>query len=188
MEINDLWAKAQQGDERSFRILCDHFFTSLCKYADSFLNDEQLAEETVNDVFFDIWRKRQTIHIFSEADALKKYLRRATRNHCLNALKKKQTQEVRMFVVMPTEETMGLFENYGDDDSFVEKIEMNEIEEEIDKFVEKMPEQRREIFKMWKNEGMTTQEIGERTCLTVSAIRTQLQLTRKKNEKYFEFH
>jgi len=182
MDIDALWKKIQHGDEASLSKLYDMFNTELNRYAMKILKDHFLTQETVHDVFLKIWQNRQSI--FSEGDSLKNYLYRTTHNFCIDALKKNKTKKAGMFIVISSEESMSVFENHKDEDYFDEKIENDEIAEAIDSFVEKIPTQRREIFRQSSGEGMTNKEIAEQMRLSESTVRTHLQFARKEIEKF----
>ena len=185
MDIDALWKKIQHGDEASFKKLYYEFNPRLYQYAFKMLKDHFLAQETVHDVFLKIWQNRQSI--FSEGDSLKNYLYRTTHNLCLDTLKKSKTQKAVIFIVISSEEWMSLFEKHYDDDCFAEKIEMDEIGTAIDLMIEKMPKQRREIFKLCKDKGMSNKEIAEKIGLSESSVRTHLQLARKEID-FFKFY
>jgi len=178
MNIDILWAKIQQGDEASFKILYRMFQPVLNRYAFHLLKDHFLAEETVNDVFIKIWQNRQSL--FSEGDSIKNYLYRVTHNLCLDTLKKTKTTKAEMFIVISSKEWMDLFEKHGNYNCFTEKIEMDEILAIINKIVERMSEQRREVFKLKIDEEMSTKEIADQMDLTESTVRSHLQFARKE--------
>ena len=180
MDTDALWIKIQHDDELSFSNLYDRFKPRLCWYAVTFLKDTFLAEETVHDVFIKIWQSRQSI--FSKNNSLINYLLRMTRNLCLDILKKNKTQKAEAIILISSDEWMKLFEKHGKDDWFAEKIEMDETFAAIDLRVEKMPEHRREIFRLSSDEGMNNKEIAEKMRLSDSSVRTHLQLARKEIE------
>ncbi|MDR1331956.1 MAG: RNA polymerase sigma-70 factor, partial [Tannerella sp.] len=73
------------GDDRkAFRYLFDCFFTPLCRFAGTYVNDRSTAEEIVLDVFTAVWEKRLTLEI---GISWKSYLFRSVRNRALNHLR-----------------------------------------------------------------------------------------------------
>ena len=182
MNTDALWTNIRQGCEVSFETLYDKFQSRLNRYAVNLQKDRFLAEEIVNDMFFLLWKNRQSI--FSEDDSLKNYLYRILHNMCLDVLKKNKTQKARTFIVVSAEGCMSLFEKYGVEDCFSEKIESDEIMAAIDKIVEKMPKQRRKILRLFRDNGVSNKEIAEQMRLTESTVRTHLQLARKEIENF----
>ena len=74
----------RQGSEKVFESIFKDYFKSLHAYAYTFLKDDELAEEVVQNVFCRIWEKRENL---KTDGSLKAYLYRAVHNESLNYLK-----------------------------------------------------------------------------------------------------
>ena len=74
----------KNGEDKAFRYLYDNHYSILCNIANSFLDDEFIAETIVGDIFFNLWEKRASIEI---QISLRAYLVRSVRNRCINYLK-----------------------------------------------------------------------------------------------------
>ncbi|MDO9614094.1 MAG: sigma-70 family RNA polymerase sigma factor, partial [Bacteroidota bacterium] len=85
----ELYQRLKEGDERAFNDLFRKYYSSMCHFARQFLNDSEMAEETVQDMFVRIWEKRESLNIET---SVKHYLFRSVRNHCLNQI---QHQKIR---------------------------------------------------------------------------------------------
>ena len=59
--MESLWKKIQEGDLFSFEVLYKKSFPGLCQYAFQLLNDRFLAEETVQDIFLQLWETRHQV-------------------------------------------------------------------------------------------------------------------------------
>ena len=55
--------KIQKGDIASFEALFHHYYSGLCGYSASLVGMKEVAEEVVQDVFFNIWKNRETLRI-----------------------------------------------------------------------------------------------------------------------------
>ena len=184
IEIDALWTKIQQGDQRSFTILYDSFASDLTRIAFGILKHQYQADEVTDDVFFKAWEKRETL--FSKNGSIIGFLRKLTRDKCLDILKKNKTEKEQMVTLISSEKGMSIFENHSDDSCFAEKLETDELEALVDKFIEQTPTKQFEIFKLYKEKGMTSEEIAEETGLSEGAVRAHLHMARKKIKKYFD--
>lgn len=72
------------GDDYAFKILFEKYYASLCAFAANFVNDPDVAEDIVQEIFFKLYTDKPT---FDAVIALKSYLYLVTKNQCLNYLK-----------------------------------------------------------------------------------------------------
>ena len=63
--------KITKGDEKAFRLLFDTYYQQLFHHAFYYLASKEQAEEAVSDVFFIIWKKRETL---DKIDNIESYL------------------------------------------------------------------------------------------------------------------
>ena len=70
-----------RGNEKAFEELFHRYFTKLYAYALKFISDRSVAEETVMDVMFTVWQKKQAVN----ADlSLSAYLFKSVRNRVID--------------------------------------------------------------------------------------------------------
>jgi len=78
------WLQAiKEGSEPALRAIFNHYYKYLLVTAYNIVNDNEKAKDLVQDVFFELWKKRAQLTI----NSLKPYLRRAVVNKGLNYLK-----------------------------------------------------------------------------------------------------
>ena len=70
--------------EASFKMLFDTFYEVLTRYAFTFLNDNDEAEDIVQNVFISLWENRMKVDIHTSARAL---LYKSVYNASLNRIK-----------------------------------------------------------------------------------------------------
>ena len=87
-------------DFAALETLFKRFYKPLRAYAFRFVNDKDLSEDIVQDVFYELWKRRESIRF--EDESVKSYLFKAVYTHALNALDKKQ-QDV--YPLKPERET-----------------------------------------------------------------------------------
>ncbi len=137
-----------------------------------------VAENIVQDVFVDIW-KRDCI---DEINGIS-YLLSAVRNRCINYLR---NEEMRHF------HNEKIIAEAQFDDSFLEdSIEQKIIEDEkmqrIYRYVDQLPEQRKKVFRMAYINGKNNSEIAELLQLSVSTVKHHIYLALKTLREQLNF-
>ena len=80
----------QLGNESAFEMIFRTYYQPLCRYAYSFLQDKEEAEEVVQSSFITVWDKRNSLTIET---SVKSYLYRMVRNSCLNVIKHEKIKQ-----------------------------------------------------------------------------------------------
>ena len=184
MDVDKIWKRVQQGDVFSFETLHGMFYPGLCGYAFQLLNDRFLAEETVQDVFLQLWDKRR--QVFSQGSSLKNYLYLVTHNQCKNILKKNNSKKAGIIRLFSDDTWTMIAEKYGYDEYMIEKLETEETAALIDRVVEQLPAQCREIFRLSRDEEKSNKEIAQQLGLSESTVRVQLYRATQKIQKELE--
>lgn len=161
-EISQLEA-IRGGDETAFEMIFKEYYQTLCRYANSFLNDREEAEEVVQASFLTIWEKRSTLFITT---SLKAYLYQAIRNRCLNVIKheKVKQQHAKHEAVM----TVSHYEATSN------TVLSNELEQKIYLAMQALPEQCRLVFKLSRFEELKYQEIADQLNISVKTVENQI--------------
>jgi RNA polymerase sigma-70 factor, ECF subfamily len=155
------------GDAKSLKIFFDTFYPSLCNYAFQFLNDYDMAEEVVQNLFVKIWEKRSTLDIET---SVKNYLFRSVRNQCINLI---QHEKVKQLHAQKIKEA--LFTEEASESYYLEA----EMAARIESAIETLPEKRREIFRLSREEGLKYREIAEKLEISIKTVETQMGLALK---------
>lgn len=151
------------GTKAGFETLFRKHYQDLCTYAFYYLKDQAAAEEEVQDIFFNLWKKREELEI---TGSIKSYLFRATRNHCLNVIKH---LEVRDNYKAHNEQMRSVQEQEGE-----RVLETKELQERIDAAVEALPQERKKIFMMSRYEGLKYREIAYQLEISVKTVENQM--------------
>lgn len=150
--------------------LFKRFYKPLRAYAFRFVNDKDLAEDIVQDVFYELWRRRESIRF--EDEAVKSYLFRAVYTHALNALNKKQQG---VYLLEPERES-DMLDQYVS--SYMQNSEqsllLKELEEEIMSYINTLPPQCHKIFMLSRSYGLKNREIAEQQGISVKAVEKQI--------------
>lgn len=75
----------KEGKEQNFRKIYEDYYASFCIYAKQFVEDRNIREDIVSDVFATLWRKWDEIELRPET--VLGFLKTCVRNSCLNYIK-----------------------------------------------------------------------------------------------------
>lgn len=159
----------QRGDKESWELVVEVFYQPLYGYILSMTRHSETSEELVQDVFVNFWVKREQIQINT---SLKAYLYRAARNHTLNFLKRQSFERNYHKELVHLQSYEGL-------NATAQEVQYNELELQLKKAIEALPEHCREIFEMSRFEDLTYKEIAEALEVPVRQVHYQISLALK---------
>ena len=167
----------QSGNESAFEMIFKAYYQPLCRYAYSFLEDREEAEEVVQSSFITVWEKRKSIDIQT---SLKSYLYRMVRNGCLNVIKhekvKKQHAAHELAVADVSYESVS------------QKVYATELETKISEAMKVLPEQCRLVFQLSRFEELKYQEIADQLKISVKTVENHmgkaLKIMREQLKEY----
>jgi RNA polymerase sigma-70 factor, ECF subfamily len=173
-EDHILFRQMKESDEKAFEALFRTYYPHLCNYATRMLNNASVAEEIVQELFVRLWEKRRVTEIET---SVKNYLFRAVKNHCLNYIKHSnvKTEYCRKIAAEI---------HWAEEDFSTQTELLQTIKESIDS----LPEKRREIFRLSREEGLKYREIAEKLSISIKTVETQMGLAIKTlREKLHDF-
>ena len=180
----EIWDEIKNNDKKSFEILFNRYYDSLCLYSFGMVRNEEAAKEIVNDVFLKIWIKRNIIVI---TYGIRPYLYRSVFNACSDYIKQNHTLLKYSFFEVDDKikETLCTSE-----DSIFVVLENEDIQKDIQAAIELLPPQCKTIFCLNRFELLTYNEISERLNISINTVKTQmcrsLDILRNQLAKYFE--
>lgn len=148
----------QENDEVAYKQIFLKYYSPLCEYASQYLVNEDDAQELVQDLMLFIWEIRANLAI---EKSLKSYLFTATKNRCLNAIKKKKYHE-RVHSIL-YEKLKCQFE---DPDYYL----TNELAENIQRAIAEFPETYRETFFLSRFGEQTNVQIANSLGISVKTV------------------
>lgn len=162
-----LYVKLKEGDEQAFKALFQKYYAPLCHFADHYLKDKDMAEETVQELFVRLWEKRSTLTIET---SVSHYLFRSVRNQCLNQLqhRKIKQQYASRVLESSTQEV--------DWQPFYMEVDLME---RIEKSIASMPPKRQEIFRLSREQGLKYKDIADKLDISVKTVEAQMGLALK---------
>lgn len=168
---NEICINIRLGDEKAFNTLFKGYYSLLCRYAYDILREQESSKEIVLDLFVHIWETRETFTITS---SLKGYLYRSIHNQCLNYIRNRKTQKVINFVSSDDEKNRTLLLNIKAPSEIIEKLVSEQLENDLQKAMDSLPEQCRKIFYLCRFENLTYPEISVKLNIALSTVKTQM--------------
>jgi RNA polymerase sigma-70 factor, ECF subfamily len=175
--VNDivLFRRIRQDDRLALNTLFENYYQQLCRFACSCSLSTVQAEEVVSDVFFILWKNRERIDIHSN---VRSYLYRCVRNAALEVLRQARPE-------------VALTNQHEIQDVMMPDmlLEYQELDEQIGKVIENLPERCRQVFVMNRFDLLTYKEIGQAIGISEKTVEHHmvkaLEIIRSKFPKRF---
>lgn len=161
-EEQDLFLRVKTGDKAAYRALFDRYYKYLVVTANNILGDSEMARDLAQDVFFELWKRREEIEVQT---SLKAYLRRSVVNKTLNFIKARR---------LDFTEPDRLPERPYPTHDAQKMIEAADLEQVIHQAIAALPERCRMIFTLCRLESMSHKEIAEQLNISTKTIEAQM--------------
>jgi RNA polymerase sigma-70 factor, ECF subfamily len=162
-----LVARVRAGDERALETLFRSHYSPLCDFAARYVRQDALAEELVQDLFADLWARRQSWHVRGSVRA---YLFAAVRNRALN-LRQRQSIERDW---EHDEAIADVRELHRPPEAADEILERADLRTRLDAALESLPERCRLVMHLRWREQMRHAEIASVMGISVKGVEIQL--------------
>ncbi|MDX9881044.1 MAG: RNA polymerase sigma-70 factor [Prolixibacteraceae bacterium] len=159
----ELITKIKLGDENAFRMLYEKYCRQLIRFAASYLPDISDAEEIIQNVFVELWERREQL---DPERFVKNYLYRVTVNKVYNHLKRKVVER-KYLQCLDVLETNTINEAE-------KKIYREELAGAVNHLLDRLPEQQRVIFYLSRWEGLSHKEIADQLQISVRTVENQV--------------
>jgi len=176
MDDKILYRRIKEGDELAFEKLFRKYYEGLLRLIWGYVKSEAIAEEIIQDVFFDIWKKRERLDI---KESISAYLFRAARNMSIDYVRHSKVEQ------SWADEKKSLY-SINAHPSIDEKLNTKLILVEVQKAIQELPERRREIFILSRYDGLSYREIAKLLDISVSTVETQISRSLKTLRDIFE--
>lgn len=149
------------GDELSYTKLVEKYWQKVLQHALSFVKSYPVAEELTQDIFIQIWEKRNKL---SEVNSFENYLFIVSRNLIISHIRKKLTETDSL-------KDQKLQELFFKPD---EEYEFQELVKILNEGAALLQEPRRSIFLLSRMEGKDTEYISKELGLATRTVRWHL--------------
>lgn len=148
-----------------FQTLFRNEYDRLCRYALTYMQDSQLAEDVVQDTFIKIWEQKKELIVTPN---IRFYLITAVRNNCISALRRQKVQQVYYMEETPEPEPEP-FPHFREQEE-----ERNMQRRKIVKALNLLPPKCREVFLLVKLQGMSYKQTATILNLSVKTVENQM--------------
>ncbi|MFD2872329.1 RNA polymerase sigma factor [Mucilaginibacter ximonensis] len=183
MDVNDkqlidnlnLFAELAQGSEKAFVKIYWNYTKRLYPFVLKMTHDEVTAEEIIQEVFVQLWEKRAQLKNVQYPTS---YLFQIASNKTLNYLKRESNRS-------------RILENYAKSHSEVtygtdKGLDLKETSEILRLAIDSLPEQRKLIFELSRQEGLSNEEIAQQLGIAKQTVKNQLVTALKNIRTYME--
>lgn len=160
----------RNGDHKAFEAVFVAYYNKTKAFIDGYVKSDADAEDLTEDLFENLWLNRLSINVDKSFSS---YLHTIARHISINFLKHKYVHVTFVDSVQ--------YQEYGFTSE--EELIAKELGLLVDDIVEKMPEQRRQIYKLSRNKGLSNAEIAEQLQTTKRNVESQLSLALKEIRK-----
>lgn len=159
----ELFAELAAGNEKSFETIYRHYVKRLFPYVEKLVKVPELAEELIQEIFVQIWINRQN---FSQVQHPTAYLFSIANRQALKYLKKVASdQRILKSITDFAEPSRNETE---------ELIVLRESQEAIARAVAQLPAQRRLIWELSRNDGLSHEQIAVKLNISKNTVKNQM--------------
>lgn len=166
----DILEKACTGDLPAFEQVFRHYQPILFSFAFEFFHDEEKAKDLAQECFIILWTQRNIIENPSTTGA---YLFSTMRNLCKREIRRNYLVSRfrnRDEFLLQEEEVS----HFLSSSSPLESIYYSELEEDYQEALSMLPERCRQIFRMRKEDGLSTKEIATKLGISPRTVENEV--------------
>lgn len=169
----------KQGSHAAFRQIFDRYQAKLLYYTTAVVKTESTGKDIVQETFIRLWTNRKKL---DPDQSLSGYLHTIARNLALNHLKRAAyDHELRQDIWTTIENSQQLILDE-------EKMFAVECSRLIQEAIERLPPQRKLVFQLSRQKGMTHEDIGVKLGISKNTVKNQLVFALKEIRTYLKLH
>ena len=152
-EDSSLWLSVKAGDEKSFSILFEKYYSDLIGYGNSFSRFTEKVQDCVQDVFADVWIYRQSL---SDSVVVKAYLLSSVRKR----IARSQERDYIFKKTTSTDSIHFLFD-FSIEHQLISDEESATRVAHLNSFLNNLPARQKEAIYLRYHQGLTVEQISE---------------------------
>lgn len=161
-----IWSRFKSGDQEAFAILYNHHVDNLYSYGTKLCNDEDAVKDSLQELFLELFMKRDKIKISPEN--LKFYLTLALKRSLIKKLHSGRK------VVHGFNENVDFEPQYSIEFQIIEQEKDAEINRKVLNALNQLPAKQKEAMYLRFNEALEYVEIASILEITVESVRKQV--------------
>lgn len=162
MDDRELLRRIRLGDEQAFDALFRQHYAALVGFTEALLRGRAVAEDVVQDVMLEVWRRRETLEIDL---TWRSYLFRAARNRALNALRHARVARRAEPLVRGPEAVEA---------SSPAEMEARELDVKFRQSLAALPDPVREVFELSRRDGLKYSEIASALGISIKTVEARM--------------
>jgi RNA polymerase sigma-70 factor (family 1) len=175
-DFSDLLSRISENDERAYELFFDYYYARLYPFVLKFTKSPVDAEEVLQEIFIRIWLNRDKLLEIEKMDG---WIYKVASRECLTFLRKNQFGRSQLSELdIDTEDAGGRVNTPAD------LVYFQEVSNMIMQAIDRMPNQRKRIFQLSRDEGMKPTEIAKKLNLSVSTVKNVLNTALKEIRQY----
>jgi RNA polymerase sigma-70 factor (family 1) len=163
-KIQRLFKEIQNGNEAAFEALFALYYPKLLSFAKQYTKQQESADEITSELFVKLWLKRSGLTSIINPEV---YLYVSIKNACLNLIRAEKRRNS-LFKAWPVEHSLN--EPAAPHDLGADK----ELAQRLNLAVMELPEQRRIIFRLVKEQGLKSNVVAIILGISVRTVENQL--------------
>lgn len=170
----DLLSLLGQGDELAFTIIYQRYHKLLYVVAYKYLKNDCSAKDSVQQIFYRLWESRSVLIISMN---LRNYLYTMLKNHLLNEIRNNYTAMEKNYELAQ--------EKVEYEDDLLDNIEKKEIEEQLYRAINDLPEQKKQVCLYKLRGNLSNLEIANKMGISVPTVKTHYAQAVKMLREHF---
>ncbi|MBE8721489.1 RNA polymerase sigma-70 factor [Sphingobacterium pedocola] len=167
--------RVREGDHQAFLEIYNRFNKTLYHFVKKFIQDTDVIDDTIHDAFLNLWNAR---HRIEGNHPIEGYLFRITRNLIFKQLKSQLKSAEAMVELRYFEEKRAVQQS-------VEQLVIHEEYEGIYELaIDRLPPQRKKIFIMSREKGLSYKEIAQFLEISPNTVKEHMSLAMKSIRDY----
>lgn len=172
----------KKDENNAFKFLFKRYYPRLLGYAIRFVQEKEIAEDILQEVFLTFWEKRSLLKSIS----ISSLLFCMVRNACINYLKRKSLVE--RFSIDYLENIEGEERLYATDLALSadEQALYEDLKQQIQDALSVLSDRSREVFLLSRFKGLKNREIAQHLGISTTAVEKHISNSLKKISSYLK--
>ena len=162
LDSKELLNRLRHGDESAFDTIFRTWYPSLVRASESVVRSRAVAEEIVQDVMLELWKRRESLAPDSSPQA---YLFQSTRNRSLNHVRHERVaKQGEPYATRPE----------AVDSAAHSHIVEDEMRVAVRRAIDGLPDRCREVFELSRMHGLKYSEIAVALGISIKTVEAQM--------------
>lgn len=162
----ELFGLIEERDKAALETIFHRYYESLCRFGYNYTNELDIVEETVSDVFFQLWDSGKRIQ---EIRNPKPYLYVVVKNKLLATVPTANLERR----LGPGEESRHV-SSPSIEQQIIDQEEKEIFGRKIEKILNQVPEKSRQVFEMSRLDGLKYREISEILGISIKTVENHM--------------